>query len=93
MVGAKPETLVVKNVMDPMSKRPLTEIVVRVPLDRPPTERDRQTGVGIEILEQRLFQLGWVEEAGMMLKRFKVSCRGHAARGENYIEWTAVLQE
>ena len=78
-----------------MSQTPLREITVRVPLNRPPSERDRRAGVGIEFLEQRLFQLGWVEEAGMALKRFKISCTGHAdaERGENYIEWKAVLQE
>ena len=76
-----------------MSITPLTEITVRVPLDRPPTERDFQAAVGIEFLEQRLFQVGWVEEAGMVLKRFKISSKGYAARGENYIEWKAVLQE
>ena len=78
-----------------MSQTPLTEIVVRIPLNRPPSERDRRAGVGIEFLEQRLFQVGWVEEAGMALKRFKIIFTGHgdAERGENYIEWKAVLQE
>ena len=76
-----------------MSKPPLTEITVRIPLNRPPTERDRQAAVGIEILEERLFQVGWVEEAGMLLKRFKVSFNGYADHGENYIEWKAELQE
>jgi hypothetical protein len=72
---------------------PLTEVTVRIPLDRPPTEKDFQAAVGIELLEQRLFQVGWVEEAGMLLKRFKVSFKGHADHGENYIEWKAVLRE
>lgn len=75
-----------------MRKPAITEIIVRIPLDRPPTERDRQAGTGIEFLEQRLFQAGWVEEAGMALKRFNVSFSGHAAYGDNYIEWKAVLQ-
>ena len=90
-----PKHLPRKSVKMYMSKTPLTEIVVRIPLNRPPSERDRQAGVGIEFLEQRLFQVGWVEEAGMALKRFKISFIGHAdaERGENYIEWKAVLQE
>jgi hypothetical protein len=75
-----------------MRKTPLTEITVRIPLNRPPTERDRQAGVGIEFLEERLFQVGWVEEAGMVLKRFKVSFNGYADHGENYIEWKAELK-
>ena len=76
-----------------MSMTPLTEITVRIPLNRPPSEKDRQAAVGIEFLEQQLFQVGWVEEAGMALKRFKISFTGHADYGENYIEWKAVLQE
>jgi hypothetical protein len=75
-----------------MSLTPLTEITVRIPLDRPFTERDYRAGVGIEFLEQRLFQVGWVDEAGMILKRFKVSFNGYRDHGENYIEWKAELK-
>ena len=90
-----PKHLSRKSVMMSMSTAPLTEITVRIPLNRPPSEKDRQAGVGIEFLEQRLFQVGWVEEAGMALKRFKIIFTGHgdAERGENYIEWKAVLEE
>jgi len=69
-----------------MSKSPLTEIVVRVPRNRPATEKDCQAVVGIEFLEQRLFQVGWIEEAGMWLKRFKISSKAYSDHGENDID-------
>jgi len=76
-----------------MNKTPLTEITVRVPLNQLPTEKDHLSAQGIEFLEQRLFQAGWVEEAGMVLKRFKVSSKQFTDHGKNYIEWKAVLQD
>ena len=74
-----------------MSDTPPTQITMRIPLDRPPTEADRTAAVGIELFEERLRQAGWVDAGGNVLKRFKVSFEGHAEDGEFYIEWKSTL--
>ena len=76
-----------------MSNTPTSQITVRIPLDRPPTEADHQAGFGMEFLDARLIQAGWADAEGTVLKRFKVSFEGHAHNGEFYIEWKAVLRE
>lgn len=76
-----------------MSNTPNSQITVRIPLDRPPTEEDRRAALGIDLFEKRLMEAGWVDGGGNVLKRFKTSFEGHADNGEFYIEWKAVLKE
>ena len=81
------------RIMQLMSNISTSEIIMRVPLTRPPTEADRRAAVGINLFEKRLFIAGWLDEGGNLLKRFKTSFEGHSENGENYIEWRATLQE
>lgn len=76
-----------------MNNLSTSEIIIRVPLTRPPTEADRRAAVGIDLFEKRLFIAGWLDEGGNLLKRFRTSFEGHSENGENYIEWRATLQE
>jgi len=76
-----------------MSDTPKSQITIRIPLDRPPTDADHKAAVGIDLFEERLRQSGWVDAGGNVLKRFKVSYSGNDDNGEFYIEWTATLQE
>ena len=76
-----------------MSNTPQSQITVRIPIDRPPTEADHQAGSGMEFLEARLIQAGWADAEGTVIKPFKVSFEGHAENGEYYIEWKAIQQQ
>jgi hypothetical protein len=75
-----------------MNPTPKPQIILRIPLDRPPTEADHLAAVGMDSLEARLLEAGWVDAEGTVLKRFKISYSGHE-EGEFYIEWIATLQE
>ena len=79
--------------MQLMSTVPTSEVIMRIPLTRPPTEADRRAAVGIDLFEKRLFIAGWLDEGGNLLKRFRTSFEGHSENGENYIVWRATLQE
>ena len=74
-----------------LPNRPRTQIVMRIPLDRPPTDVDRQGAVGLELFQERLLEAGWVDSDGKVLQPFHVSFRGYEEDGVFYIEWKAVL--
>jgi len=76
-----------------MSETHQSQITMRIPLDRPPTQEDHQAAVGIDLFEERLRQSGWVDGGGNVLKRFHISYEGHAENGQYYIEWKATLRK
>jgi hypothetical protein len=56
-----------------MSSPTNPEIIMRIPLDQPPTEEDRRSALVWNLFEARLLWAGWIDEVGNILKRFKVS--------------------
>lgn len=68
-------------------------IILRIPLDRPPTFEDRWNQVGAEEFSKRLQEAGWATADGIVIKPFRVDFEGHTDGGEFYIQWTAILEE
>ena len=76
-----------------MVNLPKKKLILRIPLDRPPTKTDRLKRLGLKDFMEKLRQQGWVDENGNALKNFEVANRGHAQDNNHYIEWTARLKE
>lgn len=66
-------------------------IILRVPLDRPPTEIDRWELIGKDELSARLVAAGWAAADSTVLKPFRLEHIGHTENGDYYIEWIATL--
>jgi hypothetical protein len=67
------------------------QIILRVPLDRPPTLLDRWEQIGADEFSKRLQAAGWAAEDGTVLKPFRIEHEGHTEGGKYYIQWVATL--
>lgn len=70
----------------------MTEIVVyNQKMDEAPTLDDRKLKVGLEGFLEELRRCGWVDEENYAIKVFRITYEGHAEENNNYIRWTAIL--
>ena len=76
-----------------MSNQPKTTISLRIPLDQPLTQADRENRRGLDLFLKKLRDEGWADENDNALKNFKISQEGHTENGEYYIEWRAKLSD
>jgi|GEM_PF-4001407 hypothetical protein len=70
-----------------------TTIVYRHKMGRPPTLEDRAQRVGMKGFFEEVQKHDWVDKGLRSLKRFKVTYEVHEEPDNNYIQWTAILNE